>query len=368
MLYLQTLNKVEIASRPLSGETQRRFSMNINTSYRYFWIVTLVLLSACGPVTPVAPISPSATAAPSSTAMLPTFTPASTKPFLDFDHPRLHEIAGDKPLIIDEMIRTNSYDESPTYVAVIIKTSDQFLKEEALIFRMNNNRATLIYDSEPQFSMTFEIESVHHPEWLYNGMFLKGSRGFFIYDKNNIALAFIESVGNCYDCSSIKIIGITDKGEAVDITPKTNFTPKGLVDINERMWFRIVATQYYEWGYGSCNHVNSPFAFRLFAWKDTAYIDVSENEKEFYDRKIAELTIDLKASYRKPLNSCWVMPTLANIFFDYESSGRAEYGWEQIKSLGDLSHWDVKNTPPEELQTYHEVFDELEKRLKTDNP
>jgi hypothetical protein len=91
-------------------------------------------------------------------------------------------------------------------------------------------------------------------------------------------------------------------------------------------------------------------------------VDVSENEKEFFDEKTAELMNTLQQTYGQPLDSDPVMPLLSQIFFNYESSGRAEDGWGQIKSVGDLGHWDIKNTPPEEIQSYHEVFDLLEQR------
>jgi hypothetical protein len=56
------------------------------------------------------------------------------------------------------------------------------------------------------------------------------------------------------------------------------------------------------------------------------------------------------------------MPLLSQVFFNYESSGRVEYGWDQIQELGDLKHWDIQNTPQEEIQSYHSVFDQLEQR------
>ncbi len=295
-----------------------------------------------------------------------TIPTQQTTPFLDFDNPRLHEIAGNKPLVIDEIVRTQNQD--PEYVAVIVKTSDPMLSREMLLFRITDNVSTLIYDLGPFVYMTFDVEREDHPDWLYNGFFLKGFRGFSYFHQNYFELPVITSMGgNCYDCGTLKLIGINAYGEAIDITPATGFNPKGFVSINNQAIFRVVATRYYEGDYGACVHTASPFAFRLFAWKDTAYIDVSENEKEFYNQKITELVTGLQADYNKPLVSCNVMPTLANIFFDYESSGRVDYGWEQIKSLGDLSHWDVKNTAPEEIQSYHQVFDELEKRKNNDN-
>ena len=343
------------------------------TSYRYFCIVILILLSACG-TTPSATIPPtSSTVSPTSAAISVvvatklTPSPAEAKLWLDFDHPRLHEIVGDKPLIIDEFTRATYHDQE--YVAVIVETSDPIYRHEMLAFQITDSAPTLIYDLGPYYYLSFNVEEEKDPLWLYDGWRLKGSYGFRALIENHLFLPILISYGggNCYDCASMKLISINEKGEAADITPYTNFTPKGFVEVGG-VRFRVAATQYYEWSYGACDHVSSPFAFRLYGWNGKTYVDVSKNEKEFYDQKISELVSQLQETWRQPFHSCWAMPTLANIFFDYESSGRAEYGWEQIKSLGDLSHWDIKNTPPEDLKTHQEVFDELEQRLKAGKP
>ncbi len=291
--------------------------------------------------------------------------PTQTTHFLDFDHPRLHEIAGNKPLVIDEITRAK--EQGQEYVAVIVKTNDPIYKQELLVFRLADNISTLVYDLGPYYYISLVVENEPDPIWLYNGWALKSYHGIIYKGNNSFLLPVLISFGggNCYECASLKLISISDKGIATDITPHTNFNPKGFVDVGG-LDFRIVATQYYEWGYGACDHVSSPFAFRLFKWQETSYIDVSENEKDFYDQKIAELTTKLQEFWNEPLHACWIMPILANIFFDYESSGRVEYGWEQIQALGDLSHWDIQNTPSEEIQTYHDVFDQLEQRKNED--
>lgn len=303
----------------------------------------------------------------------PTITaPAQTTPFLDFDHPRLHEIANGKPLVIREIARTRRYADGVPYVAIIIDTGDAVLKLKMLIFRLEKPTTTLIYESDPYYYMSFNIVAVD-PSWLIE------NSNYYYYSNIEDGIAQFGSDylevpvnvsygGNCYDCTWMKIIGIKEDGTIKDITPESDFAPKTFINPGKNLVlpFYIIATRYYEFDYGACSHTASPFAFRLFKWQDSAYVDVSKDEKEFYDQKISELISDLQEYYGKPLNSCWVMPTLANIFFDYESSGRVEYGWEQVKTLGDLSHWDIQNTPPEEMQTYQDVFSQLEQRKNQD--
>ncbi|MFN8410799.1 MAG: hypothetical protein U0Z26_00270 [Anaerolineales bacterium] len=294
-----------------------------------------------------------------------------TVPFLDFDHPRLHEIAGNNPLVIDEIIRNRPQDsQGVTYVGIIVETGDPIFKKKMLLFQINKSKSELLYESDAYYYLTFNIIA-EDPLWLIdnsNFHYYKSIMGGISqFASNYLEVPFVASNGgNCYDCSGLRVIGILENGLVKDITPDTYFTPKTYIDINNNLQFKIIATRYYESDYGACARAASPFAFRLFAWKDSAYVDVSEDEKEFYDQKISELTTNLQTNYNKPLASCTVMPTLANIFFNYESSGRVDEGWEQINSLGDLSHWDIKSTPPEEIKTYHEVFDELEQRKNVD--
>lgn len=296
--------------------------------------------------------------------------PTQTIPFLDFDHPRLHEIADGKPLIIREIARTRRYFDGTPYVAVIIDTGDPIFKVKMLVFGLEEANTTLVYESEPYVYMSFNITD-EDPSWLINNgnyyYHQSWAGGIYSIDENYLIVPFhVGNGGNCYDCSGMRIIRITKDGIAKDITPVSEFNAKTYIDINGKFQFEIIATRYYEFDYGACDHVSSPFAFRLFKWQDSTYIDVSKDEKEFYDQKIAELTTSLQTDWNKPLHSCWVMPTLANIFFDYEQSGRIEYGWKQIQLLGDLSHWDIQNTPPEEIQTYHNVFKQLEQRKNQD--
>lgn len=303
----------------------------------------------------------------------PTVIPSTQlTPFLDFDHPRLHEIVGDKPLVIREIVRTGRHFDRLPYVAIIIDTGDPVFQVKMLIFRLEESRSVLIYESVPYYYMSFNIFAVD-PSWLidntpyYYFNSIMGGIGSFGSDYLEIPVE-VSDGGNCYDCSQMKVIGITEDGVAKDITPESGFAPKAFIKPDKSLGtpFYIIATQYYEFDYGACDHVSSPFAFRLFKWQGTAYVDISESEKDFYDQKIAEHITKLQTFWNEPLHSCWVMPILANIFFNYESSGRVEYGWEQILELGDLNHWDIQNTPPEEIETYHDVFDQLEQRKNED--
>lgn len=333
----------------------------MKTSKQLFLLMILCLLLGCSNQQPQE--------LESTVIPLPNSTQAV--PFLDFDHPRLHEIASGKPLVIDEIIRNRPQDsQGARYVGVVVETDDPIFKKKMLLFQINKSKSVLLYESEAYYYLTFNIIA-EDPLWLIdnsNFHFYKSVMGGISqFASNYLEVPFVASNGgNCYDCSGVRIIGILENGSVKDITPDTGFTPKTYIDINNNFQFKIIATRYYESDYGACARAASPFAFRLFAWKDTVYVDVSEDEKEFYDQKISELITGLQTNYNKPLVSCTVMPILANIFFDYESSGRVDYGWEQIKSLGDLSHWDVKNTPTEEITIYHEVFDELEQRKNAD--
>ncbi len=305
-------------------------------------------------------------------AISPSTTPAEqTAPFLDFDNPRLHEIAGNKPLVIREIARSK-YSDIP-YVAIIIDTGDLMDGKKLLLFRLERTGSVLIYESNPYFYISFSVLA-EQPGWLMdntNYYFYRNTvGGIGKFGSGNLELPFeVSNGGNCYDCSEMRVIDITEDGIAKDVTPDTNFTPKAFIDLSEQinLPFYIIATRYYEWGYGAQGHPESPYAFRLYSWNGTAYTDVSKDHQDFYDKDIAGLVNNIKNSYGKPFVSDPIMPMVSEIFFDYESSGRIDYGWEQIKSLGDLSHWDIKNTPPEEIQSYHQVFDELEQRKNNDN-
>lgn len=283
----------------------------------------------------------------------PTPIPKENSGFLDFDHPRLHEIAGDNPLKIVELVRDDYHDAS--YVAVIVDTGDPMEKKEMLLFRVEDNHSTLIYDLGPEYYLTLNLGNENHPDWL-----LKNLPGYLLH----MVPVRISNGGNCYGCSYMKVIDITEDGNAKDVTPDTDFVPKGFVyttasDRTGRI--DLVAVKYYEFDYGAKCHFVSPFAFRLFAWAGGRYEDVSEEETEFYDEKIMELENIIQKSYDEPFDSR-VMPVLAQVFFNHESSGRVEYGWEQIQELGDLGHWDIENSDPEDIQTYHEVFEQLKQR------
>jgi hypothetical protein len=316
----------------------------------FFSLIILMLVGCMGQQTQIV----------KTPEMTSTSTISTTVPFLDFDHPRLHEIAGNGPLIIDEIERTQEKENE--YVAVIVRTNDPIFKQELLVFYIADNVSTLIYDLGPFYFMSLAIEVESDPVWLYNGWALRSYHGILYHDKNSFLMpVLISNGGNCYDCASLRLINISGKDNVTDITPITKFNPKGFVDVGE-LDFRILATQYYESDYGACSRANSPFAFRLFKWQGATYVDVSEFEKDFYNQKIADLVIQLQKYWGKPLNACLVMPILANIFFNYESSGRIDYGWDQIQMLGDLGHWDIQNTSPDEIQTYHDVFGQLKQR------
>lgn len=281
--------------------------------------------------------------------------PIQTTPFLDFDHPRLHEIAGNKSLVIEELIRISS--QGAIFVAVIVDTDDPVLRHEMLLFRIKDNVSTLVYELAPSVHMTFNIENENHPSWLLDeippvGLPVRISQG-----------------GNCYDCGHIVLLSLTKDGKSEDITPVTDFVPKGFIWLTgsgKAGRIELVATKYYEGRYGAEVHASAPYAFRLYAWNGSAYVDISKDEKEFYDEKTADVVKQLTKSYGEPLNAGLTMPLLSQIFFNYESSGQVEYGWEQIQIIGNLSHWDIQNTPPEEIQTYHDVFDQLEQRKNED--
>lgn len=291
---------------------------------------------------------------PSITPVLPT----ENILFLDFDHPRLHEIADDKPLVIVELARKNDQDSS--YVAVVVETGDPMERREMLLFRVTNGVSTLIYDLEPDYYVSLNIQNENHPEWLMkNTSVIQSGLQFPVMVSNG---------GNCYVCSQMIVIGVTEDGNAKDITPVTDFFPKGFVyttKTGRTGRIDLVAVQYYEFDYGAKCHICSPYAFRLYAWDGDNYVDVSEEEVEFYDEKIKELKAAIQNSYGEPFDSL-VMPLLSEMFFHYESSGRVAYGWEQIQKTGDLNHWDIQNTMADEIQTYHEVFDQLKQRRDAD--
>lgn len=309
---------------------------------------------------------------PQPTTIIPTtILTIPTTSFLDFEHPRLHEIAGNKPLVIDEITRSRpDSNQDITYAAVIVETGDPIFKKKMLLFQINKSKSVLIYESEAYYFMTFNMIA-DDPIWLIDNSNFNYYRsvmgGISQFASSYLEVPFVVSNGgNCYDCTEMKVIGIAKNGTAEDITPAHNFTPKAYIDISNNFKFEIIATRYYEWDYGAASHVGSPYAFRLYAWDGNAYVDVSKEEKDFFDKKTNELVDHIKNSYEKPFVADPIMPFLSEVFFNYESSRRVDFGWEQIKSLGDLSHWDVKNTPPEEIKIYHEVFDELEQRKNED--
>lgn len=286
----------------------------------------------------------------------------------DFDHPRLYEIAGENPLVIREIARTARGIDGTPYVAVIVDTSDPIFRVKVLIFRLENQAVSLIYESDAYYYLSFNIASLD-PDWLIENSnyyyYRSFSGGIYSIDENYLILPFEASNGgNCYDCAGMRVIGISENGLAKDITPVAPFTSKTFFDINGSFKFEIVATRYYESSYGAISRAGSPYAFRLYAWNGKEFIDVSENEKEFFDQKIADAVSQLQKTYGTPFKSHIVMPLLSQIFFNYESSGRTEYGWKQIQELGDLKHWDIQNTTPEDIQTYHDVFIQLEQRKK----
>lgn len=246
--------------------------------------------------------------------------PTQTVPFLDFDHPRLHEIAGNKPLVIDEIIRTRQNQE-PKYVAIIIETDNPVEGQKMLLFRLGNPEVALIYETEVYSYISFNTlaNSSYWPVDNNNYYYYKTVMGgIYPIDEDYLVVPFVASMGgNCYDCGRMKVIGITKNGVAKDITPASGFVAKSYIDIKGDFQFEIFATHYYEFDYGACVHAASPYAFRLYKWQGSAYVDVSKDEKEFYDQKISGLVSSLQENYNKPLDSCLVMPTLANIFFDY---------------------------------------------------
>ncbi len=225
-----------------------------------------------------------------------------------------------------------------------------------LLFRVTNGVSTLIYDLEPYYYISLNIQNENQPAWLMKDTSIIQSGLQFP--------VMISNGGNCYTCSQMIVIGVTENGNAKDVTPVTDFVPKGFVyttKTGRTGRIDLVAVQYYEFDYGAKCHACSPYAFRLYAWNGNKYVDVSEEEVEFYDEKNKELEALIQNSHGEPFDSL-VLPLLSEVFFNYESSGRVEYGWEQIQKMGDLSHWDIQNAKADEIQMYHEVFDQLKQR------
>jgi hypothetical protein len=237
-------------------------------------IASLVcILAACS--TSHSPALPAPTTPPTAQASAPSALN------LDFDNPRLHQIAGDHPLIIDEFRRVN-YGGFHQFVALIVETGHSPNRQELLIFQVKDDTSTLIYDLGPFYWISFEPQGDLLPFWLYDTPRLRGFSGFY-NDSPVILPVFISNGGNCSDCVTLRLIGISDFGEATDVSPSTNFNPKGFVEVRESgiSDIQLVATQYYDQGYGACRQPDSPFAFRLFKWNDTAYEDVSTLETGF---------------------------------------------------------------------------------------
>lgn len=290
---------------------------------------------------------------------------------LEFSHPRLTELANGKPLVINEISHSMIDDKTIVVTIVEIDTDEPPLDTKLLIFSKDeNDTVELLYESEPYTFISLNRNVSADPMWMlqYEFPFLSTnspSRNSFMRYGTTRAFPFWVSYGgNCYDCINMRLIGITENGEITEITPKSDFVIKNIIDINQRGNFKVIATRYYEWGYGAESHAGSPFAFRLYDWNGTEYVDVSEDETEFYDEITDSLIQRLEQTYGGELKAYIVMPILSEIFFNYEMSGRAELGWQKIQELGDLSHWDIENTPSEELQTYDEVFTQLEERTK----
>lgn len=291
--------------------------------------------------------------------LAPVASLTTSPSFLDFDHPRLHEIAGGKPLIIDDIVRTNR--DNFAFVGVVVETGDPMENNEMLLFRVKDNVSTLIYDLGPYPYISFEIQTENHPDWLAkeNFLFIRSGLTFPVHISNG---------GNCYMCSNLVLLEASESGMAKDTTPNSDFVTKGFVMTSMKgrsNLVDIVAVQYYEFDYGAISHSNSPFAFRLYRWDNNQYVDVSKEETEFYDEKIKELVDIIQNTYGAPFKS-WITPLLSEIFFHYESSGRVELGWQQIQKNGDLSHWDAQNTQPEDIQNYHKTFEQLKKRYEAD--
>ncbi|HTP10229.1 MAG TPA: hypothetical protein VMP08_18375, partial [Anaerolineae bacterium] len=168
-----------------------------------------------------------------SASILSACTQVSTP--LDFDHPRLHELAAGKPLIIVDVARTEFNETS--YVAVIVgKNPTGFTLPTLLLFRLDKGGPVLISElRHDEWATMFFGSEYLNSELLKGDVFKKQLQGGFA-DRNHNGLpdlaVRVSNGGDCYDCGSLVLLELTKDGGVRDITPVSDFNPNGLADID----------------------------------------------------------------------------------------------------------------------------------------
>ncbi len=292
------------------------------------------------------------TPTPTATQIItPTSVPAMV---LDFDHPILHTISNGNPLKITELRRI--YFETE-YVVVIVETSDIASRNILLIFNIAEDEEPVLVYEKRGYSIYMKIPQT----WLVHENYMQFDTGGFSDRNGNglpeLAVNFNLGDGNCYDCRGLLLVEITANGHVKDITPESDFTPKYFTaNDSGKVW--LVATHFYEGQFGTQSRAGSPRATQIYLWNENtdSYIDVSKTEVAYYDNGIDIKKKTIESTFEKPLKTSDVMPELAMILFDYEVSGRLEYGWNEIQSLAQLDNWDIKNTSPDELEIYNRIY------------
>ncbi len=302
-----------------------------------------------------------------SVLILSACTQASTP--LDFDHPRLHELAAGKPLIILDVARTEFNETS--YVAVIVgQNPTGFTNPTLLVFRLGDSGPTLISELRRTEWATMFFDSEYLNSELLKGDVFKERLQSGFADRNHNGLpdlaVRVSNGGTCYDCGSLLLLELTKDGGVRDITPVSDFNPNGLVDINGDGKLEVAATHFYEFGFGSLGRAGSPYALRLYSWNQQTdrYEEASKQFTSFYDDQIARLRTEITGTYGQPLDAPIILPKLASILFHYEVTGRLQQGWSEVQSLGRLENWNIAKTKSDYLELYHQVSDDLRIRVQ----
>lgn len=286
---------------------------------------------------------------------------------LDFDHPRLQQLAKFKPIEIEEVDRLR-WDKSTgfqatrdtssnhgTFIAMVVshyRLQESYRMQSLLLFRRFNDKTTLIWESQPEWRISLgPKDSIYH-------------QGFADRNLNNLPdLAFEVSFGGNTH-GSLVILEFTRAGRVRDITPRSHLQASDTKDIDGDGMFEVIAFREYQSDFGSEAHAGSPIESRIYEWQGNAYKDASAKFAGYFDAKIAESIKRILASYDQPFLSGTVSPLLAQTFFDYEATKRTKEGWSQVLSLGDLDNWVyIKDAHPDEIAKYRRVLDRLRKRV-----
>ncbi len=288
---------------------------------------------------------------------------------LDFDHPRLHELAAGKPLIILDVARTEFNETS--YVAVIVgQNPTGFTDPTLLVFRLGDRGPTLISELRRTEWATMFFDSEYLNFELLKGDVFKEQLHSGFADRNRNGLpelaVRVSNGGNCYDCGRLLLLELTEDGGVRDITPISDFNPNGLADIDGDGKLEVATTRFFEFGFGSLAHAGSPYALRLYSWNQQTdkYEEASKQFTSFYDNQIASLGTEIVSTYGQPLDAPIILPKLASILFHYEVTGRLQQGWSEVQSLGRLENWNISKTKSDYLELYHQVFDDLRFRVQ----